>query len=555
MDQGVPKKPKKKSDGTSRRRRVYLKVQEIGSRAEQVHISLQNFVFKHIEESEREIHMKHLYLTVFSFFLLIFLGFYVSKKTQAETAMFYPSSCLGGWTNVENATGKPDADGGYTDGNSAILPSNTQTDLFCGGFNGDIPDNKDPKVLILRVAWSTEGKMVESEATTTVVGTNFASSSKEILEATTTPEFQLATTTATSTGPTATSTENKANDTSSSTPPPSTQTAPAVDTPEENLPISTSTPQSFFDFFKHFFLSAYAQETSDAASSSTPSSDQKSDTPSVTLSATSSNGAASLPAISSTSSIEEETIEATSDPSTVPVDTPPASTTTQESMKENPLVDPINTLGEASSSETLTDALVSATATPEKPPFFEIEYTFDGVTWNTLGGVALEDLQATQFEIPIPEHATWSDLSKLQIHIKRVENVDRAPMVFLDGIALEIEVQDAEGRVKETAIKDVLNTNQQFIGTSTNEDTPSLFVMSSSSYGVVLYDASGTLMYRTQAAQNQNYFPVEDLPYGNYTLVATNDPNWCANMTYDECKGASSTYVGEIHFTVARPVH
>lgn len=511
----IAKDAKKKS-------RMYLKVQEIGSHVGQVSASLQNFVFNHIEESEREIHMKRMYLTLFSLLLLIVLGVVVSKKSQAETAMFYPSSCLGGWTNVAKATGKPDADEKYTNANSAMLPQNTAAELFCGGFAGEIPENKDPKVLILRIAWSKEGEtgVEDLASTSTVVGSDFASSSGIILDATGTPapDFRLASSTE------ATSTE--------------TIKLPAEST---SSPQSGIVPSSFMSLLKHLFMSVYAQE--ETATPETQSIPPTTD-----------------PVFPQEPQVEPPVVEqpSSTDVSSVPIDTPPESTTTPE----NALISPVDTKGTGTTTEqsnastsTAQTTTEEATSTQHASSFFEVEYTFDGVTWNFLGGVSLEDLRATQFEIPIPENVSWDDLSKLQIHVKRVENADQAPTIFLDGMTLEVEVQDLEGRKREQVITNVVSTSEQFAGKGgVNGDAPFLLVMSSSTYGVVLYDASSTQIYRTQAAQNENAYPVDTLPYGNYILVATNDLNWCANQTYEECTHATSTYVGEVVFTVARPI-
>lgn len=79
---------------------------------------------------------------------------------KADVATFYPTSCLGGWTNPSNAEGEPNvADGNtitFDKDNSAVLAENTVSNIFCGGFKGDIPKDTYAKKMILTFSWDTE---------------------------------------------------------------------------------------------------------------------------------------------------------------------------------------------------------------------------------------------------------------------------------------------------------------------------------------------------------------------------------------------------------------
>jgi hypothetical protein len=97
---------------------------------------------------------------------LVFLGILsitivvAVQKSHAEIISFYPTSCLGGWKNPSNAQGKPDITGNYdpklfTDGNSALL-QNSQAELFCGGFKGEIPQSSKPTNITVSFNWSIE---------------------------------------------------------------------------------------------------------------------------------------------------------------------------------------------------------------------------------------------------------------------------------------------------------------------------------------------------------------------------------------------------------------
>ena len=102
----------------------------------------------------------------------------------------------------------------------------------------------------------------------------------------------------------------------------------------------------------------------------------------------------------------------------------------------------------------------------------------------------------------------------------------------------------------------VIDGEGLFANQSVQEDIVNLFVRSSSTHGIAMYDASGTLMYTTQLKDNDNYFPINELEYGTYNYIITDDIDWCAHKTFDECAATSTeSYKGYIKFTVARPLY
>jgi hypothetical protein len=612
---------------TKRGIRTFLNVEEMGSNLVEVKNSLQNLIFKRNEELEKEIRIKRVYLSVAALVLLIVLGVVVSKKSQAEVAMFYPSSCLGGWTNLTKATGKPDVENesGFSNLNAAILPENTQTDLFCGGFTGDIPPNKDPKLLILRIAWSLTGSTSTPEGPSSIEGVPFASSTGVILDApaSSSPSFTSpAEGVSTSTDQQATTTETPAlapaQETTQEVVPVSaepTQPAPEsvsvpvqevvpapAPTPEPAQPapapvsvpaqVEEKTPQSsrwlpnLISFLKVYTSYAYAEDVVpqdtpvvNPVPETTPI-NTPTETPAVAPVEPSPLVApVDTPTSGETSQGTQVTASdavATTTQADVPLDTPAETPKTETVKVEDPLVSPVDTpvttpidtsSATSTTSGSSTDVIATsteevatsteATSTSKYPPFFEVEYTLDGATWTTLGGVALEELQSTQFEIPIPENASWDDLSKLQIHVKRVSNVDKAPTVFLDGMTLEVETQDFQGKRRMQRINDIVVDGEGlFANQSVQEEVVNLFVRSSSTHGIAMYDASGTLMYTTQLKDSDNYFPVNELEYGTYNYIITDDLDWCAHKTFDECTATSTEgYKGYIKFTIARPLY
>src|SRR4030042_6172975 len=87
---------------------------------------------------------KQLYISfslVGGLIFLTALGWFIyGTFIRAEKASFYPTSCLGGWQNPQNAEGKPDLDEGapgedFNSKNSAVL-QNAISELYCGGCKG-----------------------------------------------------------------------------------------------------------------------------------------------------------------------------------------------------------------------------------------------------------------------------------------------------------------------------------------------------------------------------------------------------------------------------------
>jgi hypothetical protein len=92
----------------------------------------------------------------------------VSFHTEANVATFYPKSCLGGWENVAGAEGEADVKDtddlkSFTKQNSAVLKDST-AEIFCGGFEGEVPEDATPKRFSIMLSWSVDdGTLVHDE--------------------------------------------------------------------------------------------------------------------------------------------------------------------------------------------------------------------------------------------------------------------------------------------------------------------------------------------------------------------------------------------------------
>lgn len=99
-----------------------------------------------------------IFVSAFSLFAVVLLLQYVTRA-NAQISSFYPTSCLGGWQNVERAIGFSDAStddaSSYNDENSASV-FNSVAEIFCGGFHGEIPEDTFHKNIILKFSWAAE---------------------------------------------------------------------------------------------------------------------------------------------------------------------------------------------------------------------------------------------------------------------------------------------------------------------------------------------------------------------------------------------------------------
>lgn len=452
---------------------IYTPHLDVGSHIDNVKHSLDHLIFSNTKEVEDAILKKRIKVVAFVTLLLMLVGSFISPKGQAEVAVFYPTACLGGWNNPRNAegeiqTGAADDDAQYTDLNSAVLPLATNADIYCGNFVGTIEQNTKPTKMIVSLAWVKKSEIEAAEqmqamplrastesamtSTTTASTTMLVASTTEVT-ASSTEEFELASSTsetATSSVVVATTTENNEPstidkvvdvvqgviDTIFGT---SDTNAEATTTAEVNIETQTSktesvpapvevvpevpaallvvpesvqvtppaeatpeaSPTSFFDALldkitSHFINTVFAEEEVLAA---------------------------------------DEIIATTTVSEVVVKEVEIATTSVQTTMLAS------STSTETASTTTVSSSTENSTTTiPENVSndFLEVLYTFDGVTWNSLGSVDETAMKYRTFEIPVTASTSWEDMGQLQIKVQVLSRVDATPIVYLDGIKVEV---------------------------------------------------------------------------------------------------------------------
>ena len=341
--------------------------------------------------------------------------FHGSNQAQANVATFHPAHCLGGWKNVDNIAGQPevrtDNDVQYDDTNSASL-FNSNAQVFCGGFSGDIPYAAKHERVTLNFSWYIgDGPQLERVVEEEVPGpTPVEVISEPVVEEGKPEAGDSGATEETSSEP------DVLIESAAAVPP----TEPSEEV-EESAPLEPTEPTSF-RFFNTFINTAHAQEAEPQ--------------PEVPV-----------------ESVEEVVI-------------PEEPTATTEST-ETPLIEAglpdtktqSDTSGEVIVSEISTTSLTSSVSAEEKTAiakvheqavieagkpenaYFEVLYTLDGQEWHTLGFVN-RIANDVQIELPIDLFATVEDLKKVQIALHTVERFDTVPKILLDSLWLEVAYDD-----------------------------------------------------------------------------------------------------------------
>jgi hypothetical protein len=316
---------------------------------------------------------------------LIYGSFFkTSNEAAANVALFYPANCLGGWKNVDLIAGQPEVRDNnnalYSETNSASL-KNSNAQLFCGGFAGEIPEAAKHQKVSLNFSW--------------YIGDE---DDQEIKKERDVEEPQMEVISDTQSDPLDTSPEAPAEVIPESQIP--DEVIPALEAEPEELPVEeTMSEPTAFNMFKHFINTAHAQEGAEE-----------------------------------TSPVAEEIV--------VPeIQEMPLPESVDISAESQTQADE----GTSSDLETAALSEESFVApNPSEGAYFEVLYTLNGQDWHTLGFVS-RIANDVQIEMPIDLFATVEDLQKVQIALYTVERFDSVPKIYLDALWLEVTYDDVDG--------------------------------------------------------------------------------------------------------------
>jgi hypothetical protein len=533
-----------------RPRIISKKFPELDSSIDGVTKSLNDLVFTYREQVHQALSKKHWMMAFSSLALLIVLGSFISPKGKADSSIFYPDTCLGGWANPQNAQGEPQTtsngdESQFTKANSAILPEKTNAEMYCGNFKGKFDAATRPTKIIVSLALtkgidhpdeelvpvpmvSTTTEAILDVASSTASTTLLISSETEVGTSTVATSSQSTTT---DTIETAIATPGKAKDEGPSvvegivksvqdtindlfknneekatqtdtvviplpvpvepapTEPAPVITEPEVSAPPQNEAPAAESPTSYApsrkNFLSHFVQTVFAEEV--VTTSSTPEvqvlPQEEEPKKSEVVEATPVNIIEEVVQTSVLPELKEETKEII--PETVTTDEAVLGVATStESVVLATTTDSVIEVA-SSSVGTTTEIVTVATTTSETAStpdegqsqnnFLEIFYTFDGKTWESLGVLNEISMKYRTFEIPVTASTSWTDMSQLQIKIEAKKHEEDTPMVYLDGVKVEVLYETSLEHVhpdfkRDTILKDEVIDGIRIV-TIINNDT------------------------------------------------------------------------------------
>jgi hypothetical protein len=202
--------------------------------------------------------------------------------------------------------------------------------------------------------------------------------------------------------------------------------------------------------------------------------------------------------------------------------------------------------------ETISE-VTEATSTKDDPvltdEFLEVLYSFDGSHWESLGYVGVQQFAHIQFVIPLQGIETWEDMNTLQIKVKSLPKVDMTPVVYLDGVTLEVSYKDG--------IKKTIKGNP-VLSSTLGDQTEKIKVASK-------VPNSYLAIYSIDKEKNASYviglevpddgrttIDLSTLSVGDYVIVGTLEPGICNAFLLDDCR-KDEYYIGESSFEVKDP--
>lgn len=306
---------------------------------------------------------------VFAFIFILIISFSFGTRAELAKVSLYPENCLGGWQNPTLAQGKPDASNidEFSKNNSALL-SNSNAEIFCGSFAGDIPDeNIIPLKFSLKLSMLVSNQelpdRVEDDIKPNIDTGPIQITPDQVLDEVTNPDINL---------------EDPAvlqND--EVVPEPTLDTPAETPTPVDVAPTDTVTPtDNTTGLIQKFTKVARAQDDAPVTFDEiTPKTDEE------------------------------------------------------------------------------AQALESGRI-PEND-FLQVSYTLDGTEWQKLGIVNGSNWKEASFNFDDRKIKSLDDLSKIQVSLKPIESIDTQPVVYLDGMSVEVlydrlPQQDLENNLKIT---------------------------------------------------------------------------------------------------------
>ncbi len=541
--------------------------------------------------------------------LVISVILYTGKAPflKAETTVFYPKACLGGFDGVSLAEGEPetkiDSDASSFDiKNSAYLSKDRSAELYCGNFDGEVLDHTTPKNVVLTLFLHSKENtqtLIKNEINET--GATFL----EVLDAKGTPILEETGATSSTEESTQIAPESTLNS-KAVTPDNATDVKADVSNKrEENkttAPESVETkanstngmsetiesnnteekPQSVLQkitpFALHFIKKAYAEERGEG------------EEPAVSTSPSISNEERKTEPAGETSVLTGiQKMEATSQemsPDSGESLAPKSETVPQEAANPSPEIKKVDSVAEKEmanedlsapigiksflegsffdqeSSSILSsiknvisqENISNNTSTSTENALYEVAYSLGGEEWKILATLGKDNTKT--MSITLSDFSSWSEISKLQVRIKSLDTVDEKHDFYVDGMVVVIQYEKDIVTDREYTLSYIENTGKKLTVSSKGENGKAshIVMIASEEAGLAVYNLDTRALVMTTQVQsvNESFFdPNASIPeYGSYALVLNNDAGWCGVSSLKECLEGES-FLGLSFLTIA----
>ncbi len=418
-----------------------------------------------------------------SILVLTLIIFLIATKGKASIVNFYPESCLGGWENPSNASGQPsvasDAQGSdFTRDNSAFLRNRT-SQIFCGDFGGEVPQDSIPRKFTLRFSWFVDDGSYDKGEKIINEALDDGRTSPSIFEDISSPSDDQNQDDGNG------SSEQSVDDGGSVDVSTDDSNLPSNEDGSSDLPAGESSPETSTDG-NDSTSSSTSQDSGSGDSGESSASDGGSDSSSgggdssgdssggdsgassggegvfleklftkafaqesETQSVNTSSESVEVQNVAtddsrSTISSEDQSESADSDKDVLIENGSSESNhttanNTQDASSESVITEEASQSEDAQEiSNTSEDVSVDESA---RDDLFRVMYTIDGEKWEELGLVKRNNWKNVEFEIPFSSVDSWEKLSKVQIAIESLPTIDSFPETYLDSVWVSVEYE------------------------------------------------------------------------------------------------------------------
>jgi hypothetical protein len=221
-------------------------------------------------------------------------------------------------------------------------------------------------------------------------------------------------------------------------------------------------------------------------------------------------------------------------------------------------------MSDATGAASTTNATSTAASTPvdtNTEPLFEISYTLDGTSWQTLADVTEDTLALGNYSFPDGVLESATDLSNLQIRISRLPATNTNEALYVDGMSLQVQYDPSTiinntVRVlpKDLSISNISANGGKLSMQSVPGDTQELIHLEGVPGTTVRFYKQNDPNFSVSTALGDgvNELSIDSInAVGDFVLIDTTEPTGCASLTLLQCRAAAED-LGEVMFTITR---